>query len=55
MLKTILRGGYKKYYVLVNKHKILVPYWTLGDAQKAIETIYRAQYPVATLLIIYEK
>ncbi len=43
------------YYVLVNKHKIPTPYWTWGDAQKAIQTIYRAQYPVATLLIIYEK
>jgi len=43
------------YYVLVNKHKIPVPYWTWADAQKAIEMIYRAQYPVATLRIIYEK
>ena len=43
------------YYVLVNKHKIPVPYWTWEDAQKAIQTVYRAQYPVATLLIIQEK
>ena len=43
------------YYVLVNKHKIPVPYWTWADAQEAIQTVYRAQYPVATLRIIYEK
>ena len=43
------------YYVLVNKHKIPLPYWTWRDAQKAIQTVYRAQYPVATLRIIYEK
>ena len=33
------------YYVLFNKYKIPVPYWTWADAQKAIQTIYRAQYP----------
>ena len=43
------------YYVLVNKYKIPVPYWTWADAQKAIQTVYRVQYPVSTLRIIYEK
>ena len=43
------------WYVMVNGHRIGTPYMKFREAKEALKKVYRTQYPLARLEIIFEK